>query len=189
MANPFENIRQAAGNKQLDRSLRWYRENLKSLASTRPEKLMSGNNSLVSQIIPGNMYMFFYDAKMKASLPYWDRFPLILAFRKVDNGFYGINLHYLPYMIRFKILGAMHNYTTSEKIDDNTKIRINWQIVESASKLAPAKACVKHYLYDHVESRFLKVSYPDWITASQLPVEKFVGASKETVWRETRKKY
>ena len=189
MANPFENIRQAAGNKQLDRSLRWYRENLKTLANTRPATLMSGNNSLVSQIIPGNMYMFFYDAKLKDKLPYWDRFPLILAFRKVENGFYGINLHYLPYMVRFKILGAMHNYVTSEKIDDNSKVRINWQIVESASKLAPAKACVKHYLYDHVESRFLKVSYPDWITASQLPVEKFVGASKETVWRETRKKY
>lgn len=189
MANPFENIRQAAGNKQLDRSLRWYRENLKTLANTRPATLMTGNNSLVSQIIPGNMYMFFYDAKFKDTLPYWDRFPLILAFRKVENGFYGINLHYLPYMVRFKILGAMHNYTTNEKIDDNTKVRINWQIVESASKLAPAKACVKHYLYDHVESRFLKVSYPDWITASQLPVEKFVGASKETVWRQTRKKY
>jgi len=86
-------------------------------------------------------------------------------------------------------LGAMHDYVTSEKIDDNSKVRINWQIVESASNFAPARACVKHYLYDHVESRFLKINYPDWITASQLPVERFVGASKETAWRETRKKY
>jgi hypothetical protein len=189
MANPFENIRQAANNQQLDRSLRWYRDNLKVLASTRPESLMSRGGELVSQIIPGNMYMFFYEAKLKDSLPYWDKFPLILAFRRVENGFYGINLHYLPYMVRFKVLGAMHNYTASEKIGDDTKVRINWQIVESVSKLEPARACVKHYLYDHVESRFLKIKYPDWITASQLPVERFVGATKETVWRETRKKY
>ena len=189
MANPFENIRQAAGNKQLDRSLRWYRENLKVLASTRPESLMTNRTDLVNQILPGNMYMFFYDAKFKDTLPFWDRFPLILAYKKVENGFYGINLHYLPYMVRFKILGAMHNYITSENIDDNTKIRINWQIIESAARLEPAKACVKHYLNDHVNSRFLKIKYPDWITASQLPVERFVGASKEKVWRETRKKY
>lgn len=189
MSNPFENIRQAANNKQLDRSLRWYRENLKNLASTRPNNLMTTGNNLVSQIVPGNMYMFFYDAKHKDTLPYWDRFPLILAFRRVDDGFYGINLHYLPYMIRFKILGAMHDYVTSTHINEQTKVRINWQIIESASRLAPAKACVKHYLYGHVESRFLKINYPDWITASQLPVERFVGASKEKVWRDSRKKY
>jgi hypothetical protein len=35
--------------------------------------------------------MFFYEAKYQDVLPYWDKFPLVLPFRKVMGGFYGIN--------------------------------------------------------------------------------------------------
>jgi hypothetical protein len=76
-----------------------------------------------------------------------------------------------------------------DKLNEDTRIRITWNIIESASRLSPAKACVKHYLYEHVQSRFLHIKFPDWVIASQLPVERFVGANKATVWRESRTKY
>ena len=47
-------------------------------------------------VTPGEMYMFYYDAKHKDTLPYWDRFPLVFPFSKVKDGFLGLNLHYLP---------------------------------------------------------------------------------------------
>ena len=185
--NPFQDIRMKAGD--VDRSLNWYQIQVKNLKNVRPNTLMKSAPDLTTVIVPGNMYMFFYDAKLKDKLPYWDMFPLVFPFRKVDGGFFGLNLHYLPYPVRFKLLGYMHDLAYDSRVSEGTRLQLNWKILNSSSKYAPIKACVKHYLYSQLESRFLKVHYPDWITASQLPVERFVGANKQEVWRQSREKY
>jgi hypothetical protein len=69
----------------------------------------------------------------------------------------------------------------------DTKIRLSWKLLDSISKLEPAKFAVKHYLNDHVKTRFYKIQYQDWVTASQLPIEKFVGAQKTKVWQDANK--
>jgi len=186
MANPFLNIRQQASD--TGRSLQWYQTQVRSLAALNPNKLMSNTPALVNNVLPGNMYMFFYEAKLKDQLPYYDMFPLVLPFRKVANGFYGLNLHYIPYGARFKILGALHEFATDEKINEATRIKISWNIVKSFSVLKPLQACVKHYLTDQVQSRFLRINYPDWITASLLPLERF-NVNKTTVWKDSRERY
>lgn len=187
--NPFQQIRTRVGD--TDRSLDWYQTQVKALASaaTKPNKLMQNVPDLTTRLIPGMMYMFFYDAKLKDKLPYWDSFPLVLPFRKVPGGFYGINLHYLPYPMRFKLLGALHEYASDVKITEDTRLRVNWQLLVNLSRVAPVKACVKHYLDDHVQSRFLNIKYPDWVVASLLPVERFEGATKQKVWQDSRKKF
>lgn len=185
--NPFATIRARAGDTQ--RSLNWYQTQIRALATVRPNKLMSNAPDIVTQIQPGGMYMFFYDAKYKDTLPYWDQFPLVLPFRKVPGGFYGLNLHYLPYGARFKILGTLQEFADDEKMSEDTRLQINWRLLNSSSRLDAIKPCVKHYLHDHLQSRFLKIKYPDWLTAALLPVEKFVGADKSTVWRDSRKMY
>ena len=91
--------------------------------------------------------------------------------------------------MRFKMLTALSDFETDNKLDENTRVGLSWRLIESSTKLAPIKACVKHYLTNHIQSRFLKISYPDWVIASQLPVEKFEKEEKETVWKQTRKKY
>jgi hypothetical protein len=111
-----------------------------------------------------------------------------LPFRTVPDGFLGINLHYLPYLARFRLLGELSKLTTDKKITEKTRIEISWQILNSSSKYLAATACVKHYLNDHLRSRFLKINYNDWITASMLPVESFRKVKKEKVWQETKKK-
>ena len=54
----------------------------------------------------GRLNMFFYDPKLKATLPYYDRFPLVLPLKRFENGFLGINFHYLP--IPLRILSLIH---------------------------------------------------------------------------------
>jgi hypothetical protein len=77
-SNPFQDIRMKAGD--VDRSLNWYQIQIKNLKNVRPNKLMANTPDLTTTILPGNMYMFFYDAKLKDKLPYWDMFPLVLPF-------------------------------------------------------------------------------------------------------------
>lgn len=187
--NPFLNVRSKVGDS--DRSLAWYQTQVKALAAaaTKPNKLMQNAPDLTTRIMPGNLYMFFYDPKLKDKLPYYDMFPLVLPFRKVTDGFYGINLHYLPYALRFKLLGAIQEYALDSTMSEDNRVRVTWTTLLTMSRVAPVKACVKHYLDSQVQSRFLNIKYPDWVTASLLPVERFVGASKQQVWQDSREMY
>lgn len=182
----FNDIRLKAGD--AERSYRWFQNQVRNLATaTTSRSLMSNTQQLANSIMPGEMYLFFYDPKHKETLPYYDKFPLVLPFREVKDGFYGINLHYMPYMMRFKLLKALSDLTTDDKLDNKTKITISWKILQRFSSIAPLKNIVKHYLYNHVQSRFLKIGYPDWLTASQLPIEMFEKANKTKVWNDTRR--
>ena len=187
LTNPFDDIRLKAGDAQ--KSLNWYQTQVKALGNVRPNQLLANTPELTNQILPGAMYMFFYDAKLKDTLPYWDKFPLVLPFRKVSGGFFGLNLHYLPYVVRFKLLGALSVLANDKTHSSETRLLLSWKILNSTTKFRPAKASVKHYLYDHLKSRYLKIKYPDWVTASQLPVERFVGATKQEVWRDSMSKF
>jgi len=187
--NPFLNVRSKVGDSE--KSLAWYQTQVKALAAaaTKPSKLMQNAPDLTTRIMPGNLYMFFYDPKLKDKLPYYDMFPLVLPFRKVTGGFYGINLHYLPYPLRFKLLGALQEYALDSTMSEDNRVSVTWNTLLSMSRVAPVKACVKHYLDSQVQSRFLNIKYPDWVTASLLPVERFVGASKQQVWQDSREMF
>lgn len=186
MANPFDQISFNVTNQ--DKSLKWLQSQISKLGSITPNRLLSSQTNVVTRTIPGEMYFFIYDPKMKESLPFYDTFPLVIPFRVVEDGFYGFNLHYMPYMMRFKMLKQLHSYATNEKMDKTTRLRINWKLVSAAAKFKPLQLCVKHYLFDHLQSRMTKVDYPDWVVASQLPVERFKKANKTTVWSHTQGK-
>ena len=183
--NPFDQIRLSAAGQ--DKSYQWYRQQVSALGRLSSTNQVLKDTKMVNRILPGEMYLFFYDPKFKNVLPYYDRMPLVLPFRVVNDGFYGINLHYLPYMMRFNILGALSEFATGEQNDPNTRIQLSWNLLTASSRLAPVKFAVKHYLNAHVKSNFYKIDYTDWVTASQLPVEKFVGAQKNKVWQDFRK--
>ena len=173
------------------KAYRWYRDQINKLSTGRnsnPSVLMNQTNKLTTTITPGEMYLFYYDPKHKETLPHYDTLPLVLPFRKVKDGFYGINLHYLPYLLRFKLLGQLNNLVINKNISENTRIQISWKILNSTSQYSSALVCVKHYLDDHIRSRFLKIDYKDWIVASQLPLEQFVKQNKNSVWRQTVRK-
>ena len=189
--NIFQTVSMKAGDAQ--KSYYWYREQVKNLGSNLSGTQLLRNETLTSRIRPGEMYLFMYDPKLKKTLPYYDAVPLVLPFKTLKDGFLGINLHYLPYLARFKLLGELNKLTLDKRINENTRIQISWQILNSSSKYLAATACVKHYLNAHLRSRFLKINYTDWITASMLPVERFKSdsgndPSKAKVWRDTSKK-
>jgi len=183
----FTNIKVDPRN--IEKSVQWYQAQIRKLGRNDSQHIMNQKEFLVNRIIPGKMYLFFYDPKFKNVLPYYDRFPLILPFRKVENRFFALNLHYLPYGARFKLLGYLFDYLNNDSMNETTKLNITWKILNSSTKLEPVKACVKQYLFDHVESRFFEVPINNWLTAALLPVEKFEGANKQTIWNDSRKKY
>lgn len=182
-ADIFRTISMKASDSE--KSYQWYRNQVGKLGGISGANLIRDAGRLTGTVIPGNMYLFGYDPKHKETLPYYDTLPLVLPFRRVTGGFLGINLHYLPYLARFSLLGELSRYAENKTISENTKIKISWQILEGSSKLYAATQCVKHYLAPQVKTGFLKINYTDWVTAAMLPIENFKKQSKQNVWKAT----
>lgn len=187
--NAFQKLRAQIGDGQ--KSIDWYMKNVKSLVGARVSSntvMKSDIGSLTTKTEIGSMYLYFYDPKHKATLPFYDTFPLVLPFAPAKGGFYGINVHYLPYMLRAKVLGELLKYTDSKVLSPTSKMRMSYQLLNSLQTAPEVKPCIKHYLTTHVKSQFMKINPTDWKAAIFLPVEAFVGATKETVFRDTRSK-
>jgi hypothetical protein len=139
----------------------------------------------------GKMYMFIYDPKTKKTLPYYDRYPLIIMADKPakGKGFYGLNLHYLRPIERAKLLQALEKSysTTKGDMKENTRLRISYQILKSATKHRRFRPTFKRYLPNHIKSNIVEIPAPYWEVALFLPTQKFVGASSGKVWSDSRR--
>jgi hypothetical protein len=172
------------------RSRSWFEKQVAAMAQQNitPNKVLKGEPShMRSAIMPGNLYMYAYDPKLKDELPYYDRFPLVFPFRKTQDGFIGLNMHYLPYDLRINLLDQLLVFKNNSRMDETTKLKYSWAVIDGVSRYKAARPCVKQYLSGHVRSQFRQIYSEDWATAMLLPVERFVGASKQQVWAESRK--
>ena len=170
-----------------DSARSWYRDRARTTRVTPDRLIRSDRERLTSRVMIGRMYHFFYDPKHKKTLPYYDRFPLIFPFKKVRGGFLGINLHYLPLRLRAKLMDELYGLTRDNRYDENTRLRISYNVLNGAAKYKYFKPCVKHYLTPHVKSRFLEVYAAEWDIALFLPTERFVGSNKRAVHADSRK--
>lgn len=162
----------------------WFRNIAAKKKNINQEKLFV--NSILTNIpLPGRMYMYVYDAKTKNELPYWDAFPLIFHVKTENDGFYGINMHYLDLGLRAKLMDALYSTINNEKYDETTKLNISYNILKQASNLRLFKPCFKKYLFDHVRSRMIFVEPKEWDIALFLPLQRFQKTSADQVWRES----
>lgn len=166
----------------------WFRDSAKKIRNVnRTEMLKSDVERLKSRPLLGNCYLYYYDAKWKDKLPYWDKFPIVFPFKKVKGGFYGINLHYLPYNYRAKLMDALYELASNDRFDENTKLAMNYKILNSASKYKYFKPCVKHYLTNHMRSKPMLVYPSEWDIALFMPLQQFQKATSAQVWRDSRR--
>lgn len=168
------------------KSKTWFQQQALLLSRTRiNDKRLFSEQKTTTRMIPGNLYMFIYDPKMKETLPYYDTFPLIFPYAVTKEGFMGLNMHYLPYFQRIQLMSRLMQFATNKNYDENTRIKYSWSLIAGASKFAVAANCIKHYLASHVRSPFIEIPATQWHTCMMLPVERFVGANKKTVWGDS----
>jgi hypothetical protein len=166
----------------------WFREKAKSLGKITETRILRDNTDrLKDRVAVGRMYFFMYDPKHKETLPYYDKFPLIFPVGKTPDGFYGINLHYLPLKLRAQLMDALYTISNNKNYDENTKLKISYSILKGAEKFRLFKPTFKRYLNSHVRSRFVQIEASEWDIALWLQSEQFVGASKTKVWSESKK--
>ena len=169
----------------------WFRETARAVSSVSESNIMrTGKGKRLQTGLTvddiGRMFMFFYDAKTKAKLPYWDRFPLVVPIKRTLDGFIGLNLHYLPHLMRAKLFDALYNFEIEDDKRDSKKLALRYSFLQASSKTRYFKPCLKQYLFDHVRSRFLYIPHQEWDVALFLPTERFQTDSKQSVWKDSR---
>lgn len=147
---------------------------------------------------PGFFYFFMYDAKLKQTLPYWDKFPFVLVLHVQKDRFLGLNFHYLDYSHRARFFDALYRYRegrTPTKSEDRSmvrdirmRMRVTYAILKYTTKYKAFKPCIKCYLKSHIKSPLMKVGAKEWDVALFLPVERFQKETKTAVWAESNRK-
>ena len=133
------------------------------------------------------MVFLMYDAKHKDTLPYWDAMPIVLPFRKLDDGFIGLNLHYIPPAMRAQLMNFLYENLTNTKFDKSTRIKFDYAFLKASSKNKYYQPCVKRYLYSHMKSRFFLVQPEEWQISLFLPLAKWQKRSAQDVYQDSRR--
>lgn len=133
----------------------------------------------------GRMYLFNYDPIGRTSLPYYDTFPLILLTDIKNDGFYGINLHYLPVEQRMVFLSNIVPQKGVYKKDKLQKLYISYDSIKDVQEFQFFKPCFKKYLKNRVRSKIKAIPVEEWGYISALPIETFKKKTKQEVWKES----
>jgi hypothetical protein len=165
----------------------WFTKKITELKN--PVSMVKGiareKSRYVRSFIKGRLYFFLYDPKMKNELPYYDRFPLVLVLEKYDDGFLGLNLHYLPIKYRVLFLRKLMQFAVLDDQDEIKRMRVTYDILNASKRFREFKPCIKQYLFPHIKSRILAVQPDEWETAMYLPVHQFKGEKPQQIWKES----
>jgi hypothetical protein len=170
-------------------SINWFNKKVADIKN--PTKIIrdiareKGRTTRTGQIMRGKLYFFLYNPKTRDDLPYYDRFPLVLLLEKYNDGFLGLNLHYLPIRYRVAFLNKLMPFALQDNEDDIKRIRVTYDILTASKRFREFKPCIKRYLYSHVRSRILAVQPDEWQTALYLPVHQFKGEKAPVIWKES----
>ena len=186
----FDEIREEAHGREL--SIKWYRQKVQDLLPrpmVRPmirEGLQEGKVTKRPNF--GMMNLFYYRPKAAEKLPYYDIFPLVIPMgRRLNNGFVGINFHYLSVPQRWALLERLQAFQTPSELDafDSEEgmgevVSLFWSQIK---KIRGVRPIVRRYLTEYMKSRFLRIEISEMIIAASLPVERFYSG----VWGKKKR--
>ena len=152
-----EQLAKAGLQPRTNQARAWLRAKINNLKPSR-QALLNDKGRMRDSTIIGRMYFYFYDPKTKESLPYYDKFPLVIPIEQYRDGFLGLNLHYIHPKQRILLLDALSEFANNSKYDASTKLRLSYDLLRRTGAAYQATPCIKRYLFTHVESRFLEIT-------------------------------
>ena len=172
MASVFDTIRNTAGDRDL--SINWYKKKVADLSNRISAARLMRDGTLKKAPSFNKLHFFRYNPKLKATLPYYDTFPLVMPIQSAKGGFLGINFHYLPIPLRMRLLETL----------DKRGFRGDYSKLKNIREVKPT---IKHYLRRQFVSGFLELEEDDYAPSIFMPVAQFRKAGASQVWRDSRR--
>ena len=198
----FDQLREEAHGREL--SIRWYRQKVQELLP-KPQVRRMIREGIKTQKVTvrpnfGMMNLFYYRPKGAEKLPYYDIFPLVIPMgRRLNDGFVGINFHYLSVPQRWLLLERLSMFQMPSELDSfdseegaGEVMALFWSKIRRKRGVKPI---VRRYLTKNIQSYFLKIELSEMLIALAIPMERFYtgkwGGKKryvaEKVYRQTRR--
>lgn len=175
----------ATPKQQQQASIAWFTSMIKGMRGSGKDRARVGVDFFSPARDPflGGMFFFMYDAKHKETLPYWDKFPLVIPIEMYNDGFLGLNLHYLPPKLRRELIDKLVGY---KKRAGNPRayMSLSYPMLKGITRTKLFEPCLHRYLGSHMRSQLVKVHEDAWINATMLPVQRFQGATARQVWSQ-----
>jgi|TARA_Y100000310_G_scaffold316337_1_gene367928 hypothetical protein len=198
----FDELRAESHGREL--SMRWYRQKVQELLPKPQVRLMirEGIKTQKVTVRPnfGMMNLFYYRPKGAEKLPYYDIFPLVIPLgRRLNNGFVGINFHYLSVPQRWLLLERLSMFQMPSELDSFDSEEGGGDVMAlfypKIKRKRGVKPIVRRYLTKYIKSYFLKIELSEMLIALAIPMERFYtgkwGGKKryisEKVYRQTRR--
>ncbi len=105
-----------------------------------------------------------------------------------NDSWLALNVHYLPYYVRFALIERMLGTINNDKFDETTKSSINYGLVKGLSSFKIATPAIKRHLFGQMRSKITHIPPNEWAYIASLPLENFVGASSQKVWADSMRK-
>jgi len=144
-----------------------------------------------SRPMRGKMMFFKYRPDIVETT--YDLYPLIFVLDSKPNYFHGINFHYIVPKFRAILLGEMFSYLSNLNFDISTELNFRSfkNAVSENKKFKFAKASLRRYNYNNIQSKIINVHPMDWELAIMVETSKFFDkknsrSTSQRVWKETR---
>ena len=164
------------------KSTQWYKDKIKEFGTPGAQDLIR-DGKRNNRPFYGKLNMFFYNPKFKKKLPYYDTFPLVLPLETYNDGFLGLNLHYLPIPLRIKLLDRLVDYSNNSQFDESTRLIVDYSRLKKVKLIQPT---IHKYLASQVQSQFRRIDADEFTVATLLPVQRFKKATAKEVWSDSR---
>lgn len=162
-------------------SIEWYKKELRKIARNKGIHKKKAFKHADSPFI-GGLFQYFYDPRWKDKLPYWDTFPIVIPFILHENGFTGLNLHYLKPANRIKVLNMLLD-SASEAKTLKKYTQVSQSKIRMLAKSEIMKPCIKRYLTSHIQTNIISIEYQYWRHVAMLPTHRFQHASTSQIWQ------
>ena len=196
-----------------NRSRAYYENLVQSLGNVSRRQLLQDEGvQPTTRLLIGGMYMFIYEPQGKRTLPYYDKFPLVIYMKKKGPNFMGLNIHYLDYRSRYKLLNnlmdlyeGLEDDLTGRNIRNKKRRTIDdWYQLDQASFMQERirnlsydrlkgkeryelhAPCIKLYRRKNIKSKIVRIDMSDWPLAAHLPVEHFTGAPRQKIFHDSK---
>lgn len=129
----------------------------------------------------GGMFLYQYDPKHKDTLPWYDSLPLVIPVEVYNDGWLGLNVHYLPPPGRKMLMDKLVEYR-KRAASPRAYMQLSYQMLGAAVKSDLFAPCVHRYLGKHLASRIIRIDDKYWSQVAALPIQQFKKASARQVW-------
>jgi hypothetical protein len=185
----FEEFKRKKGIETMSReALKWFLIYSRKFVKTATFRKTADLGSLTYKPLPGKFYLYRYDPKTKEDMPYYDIMPLVLITEITEDGWYGINFHYMPPSVRLRIMEGFFGTLNDSKLSDNMRLKINWKRAVTISQAVSAHKYLRHsikrYLVKQIRSPLIELEPQYWPMVIFLPLSRFKKEKASKVWKD-----